>query len=122
MIGRLILATLWTTATLIGLGWPASDLPSVNIDDFDKIAHFVLFFVFGFLWMFALPLHPEKKTWLVLIVGIVFAVGTELYQGLLPTDRTPDLWDVVADVFGLCMGIMFYHILTFRKKSSEVYR
>jgi VanZ family protein len=112
---RFLIAAIWTAAILIGLGWPASDLPSVEIENFDKFVHFALFFVFGFLWMVALPLRPGPRTWAVLIIGVMFAIGTEIYQDMLPTDRTPDVWDVVADVFGLCMGIMMYHILALRR-------
>jgi VanZ family protein len=122
VIIRFLIAVVWTTAILVGLGWPASDLPSLQFAYADKVVHFVLFFVFGFLWMIALPLRPGPRTWVVLITGIAFAIGTEIYQGLLPTNRSADVWDVVADVFGLCMGIILYHILAIREIRRRSYR
>lgn len=115
MIARLLIAVLWTAAILIALGWPSSGLPTLQIEGIDKVVHFGLFFVFALVWMVALPLRPGPRTWTVLLVGILFAIGTEVYQGILPTDRSPDVWDVVADVFGLCMGIMLYHIIALRR-------
>jgi VanZ family protein len=119
----MIPALVWTAAILIALGWPASGLPSIQIEHVDKIVHFGLFFVFAFLWMIALPLRPGPRTWVVLITGVLFAIGTELYQGIIPSDRSASLWDVVADVFGLCMGIMLYHILALRRlRKRRVYK
>jgi glycopeptide antibiotics resistance protein len=115
VIVRLLIAVLWTAAVLIGLGWPAGDFPSFELEYADKVVHFALFFVFGFLWMLALPLRADTRTWVVLLTGILFAIATEVYQGILPTNRSPDSWDVVADVFGLCIGIMLYHILALRR-------
>jgi VanZ family protein len=122
VIIRILAAVTWTTIILIGLSWPASSIPNVNIENFDKVVHFAMFFGFGFLWMIAIPLRVDTRTWVVLITGIIFAIFTELYQGIIPMDRTPSMWDVVADVFGLCMGIMTYHILLMRQLRKRAYK
>ncbi len=108
---RIFLASLWTVATIIGLGIPATGLSGIDLEGLDKIIHFLLFFVFGFLWMAALRSPLGRRTAIVFIIGLMFAIGTEVFQGVGPFDRSPDSMDVVADFFGLIIGIGLFRAL-----------
>jgi VanZ family protein len=44
----------------------------------------------------------------LLVVGAVFAVGSEVYQELLPIRRAGDPYDAAADGAGLLAGILLY--------------
>ncbi len=103
------LAIAWTLGILAACTIPGSDLPKINVVSFDKAAHFVVFAGFGWLWMWALRETPQK-TWRVLAGGFAYAVLTEIYQGLLPFDRTPDLMDALANALGVLAAVLVYRV------------
>ena len=84
----------------------------------DKIVHFVLFAGFGGLWMRALC-SPVDGAWrqcrrravALLVVGGLFAGGSEIYQDLLPIRRSGDPYDAVANGAGLLVSILLYGII-----------
>lgn len=79
---------------------------SLRVPHLDKAAHATMFLAFGLLW--ARVALPSRQVRLVLLAGLLLAVGTELAQGLPPVDRDPDLLDALADVAGLLAGIASY--------------
>ncbi len=100
------LAALWTLGIVVALSLPPANIPGPSeLLAYDKAAHVLLFIGFGALWMAALS-HPlPRRALMVLFAGIAFAIGSEVYQGLLPFPRTPDPLDALADVVGLLGGI-----------------
>ena len=107
---RHLLAIAWTLFIVALCSIPGDDIPDVDIWGYDKIGHFVMFAGFGWLWARAAPKHALG--W-VLAAGVAFAGLTEIYQGLLPFDRIPDLYDALADVAGLSAALLVYR---FRKR------
>jgi len=116
------LAALWTLGVLVALSLPPSSFrgaqPGVGAD---KLVHFVLFAGFGGLWMRALcpPLAGDwlqcrRRAGALLVVGILFAVGSEVYQDLLPIRRSGDPYDAVADGAGLVAGMLLYGSIRWR--------
>lgn len=97
------LAVLWTLGILLACSLPGESLPSVGLFAFDKLIHFGLFAGFGVLWCWALP----GRTTRVLLFGLAYAVLTEVYQGFLPFERTPDPYDALANALGLLTAIFF---------------
>ena len=107
MLRRYALAVGWTLLILIGCSIPGNDIPNIGFDLFeeDKLIHFTFFLVYGLLWARALPNKlPGKFAW-VGISGILYGVGTEIYQGMLPWERTPDPLDAMANMAGLLVAI-----------------
>lgn len=94
-------ALLWTLGILVACSIPGPSLPSVTLWEFDKVAHFALFFGFGALGLWA---YPQRVGW-VITLGLAYAIGTEFYQGLLPWPRTPDPYDALANSIGLVVGV-----------------
>lgn len=103
-----LFAILWTIGILAACSIPGRDLPRVDIVSFDKFAHFVVFAGFGWLWMHALASPMKRRTAYVLAFGLAYAGLTEVYQGLLPFDRTPDLQDALANALGLLAAVLLY--------------
>ncbi len=100
----------WTLLILAGCSIPGDNIPDISFDLFeeDKLVHFSFFSIFAWLWSKALPDGFSGKLSVVGITGIAYGIATELYQGMLPWDRTPDPMDAVANIIGLLTGILVY--------------
>ncbi len=118
MTRALLLAIIWTLVILAACSIPGKDLPAIDIFSIDKIAHFVVFAGFGWVWMWALKSPPPRRTAYVLAFGLAYAALTEVYQGFLPFDRTPDPKDALANALGLLTAILIYR-LTNRNRLSK---
>jgi hypothetical protein len=101
------LAWIWTILILIACTWPGKDIPSAPVAGFDKIVHAGLFIVWIFLWMVA---YPRKGKQLVFL-GMAYGLALEIYQQLLPFDRTFDWWDAVADATGVLTGYVITSLI-----------
>lgn len=99
----------WTLAILVACSIPGTDIPRLGFDlfEYDKIAHFTLFLGFGWLWLWALPDRLGTRFFWIGFAGIFYGVATEIYQGMLPWDRTPDPLDALANMLGLFVAILF---------------
>lgn len=118
------MAILWTAFIVIACSVPAQSLspiePGLGVD---KIAHFVLFAIFGGLWMRVVcpPTRANARTCLrrrglaFVAMGSLFAGGTEVYQHVLPIQRFGDPYDALADGIGLFAGVAFYVLYAWRK-------
>lgn len=115
---RHLLALAWTLAILAACSIPGRDIPSVGLMQFDKVVHFCMFAGFGGLWLWALRGPLATRRWWVLGTGVGYAIGTEIYQGFLPFDRTPDPYDALANLAGLIAAIVLYQART-RWRVSE---
>lgn len=102
------LAVAWTLAILAACSIPGRSIPDVALFSFDKLAHFVLFAGFGWLWMAALPGSLRRRTAGVALAGIAFGILTEFYQGLLPFEREPDPYDALADAAGVLCAVLLF--------------
>lgn len=91
----------WSALILVAMLIPGAYVPG-SMWSLDKLAHFVLFAGFAWLWLRAAP-----GAWLrVGIVGLLYGVLTEVGQSVFPGERTGDPMDVLANVLGLAAGIL----------------
>lgn len=119
MLPARLLALCWTLGILVACSIPGKDLPAINIVSFDKFAHFAVFMGFGWLWMRAIRGAPARRARYVLGAGFAYAVLTEIYQGLLPFERTPDPMDALANTIGLLVGVVAYYGLRAKKQTID---
>lgn len=121
------LALSWTIAIVAACSIPAPSLTSIGPAlSADKAIHFGLFAVFGALWMRALrpsssgasrPLR--RRALYVLGGGLLFAVGTEVYQHVLPLRRTGDPYDALANGGGLFISVIVYSLLVWERPKLD---
>lgn len=89
-------------------------LPSVNLDFkyTDKIAHFIMYFIFSYLIIEGHVHYNKgpKKLAITLAFFIPFIVGliTEVAQESLTLTREGDPMDFIANTFGIIAGILFF--------------
>jgi VanZ family protein len=91
---------IWFVSTLIGLGLPGAALPDTPTDHFDKVAHLAIFTVGTALALLGWPEHRAR----VLLLMLLFAPLSEVWQAVLPTGRQADVLDVVANAVGIGVG------------------
>ena len=88
---------------------PSDKLPTSG-DFNDKTAHFIAFAGWAVCWQFAFKNYTKT-----LIVGIIYGILIEFWQGSLPTSfhRSFDWYDALADGIGVAIGLIIYHFRNF---------
>ncbi len=80
----------------------------------DKIVHFLIFTILGFCYSVS---FPKQKKWLFVVVMFIYALFTEVAQGLMNMGRTMDFYDLLADMIGAGFGcFLFWQILSYIEK------
>jgi VanZ family protein len=86
---------------------PGSRIPAIRIAYADKIAHMLLYGIFGLLCSFALrrtlSLPPVATVAAAAAIALSYGITDEIHQMFVPM-RSSDLLDVAADVAGGSMG------------------
>ena len=97
-----VLVILVSLFILILTSLPKVPTPETKIHFLDKIAHFVVYFIWGFslsrVWR-AKVAHSKLFTSLFLISIILFPAFDELHQYLIP-ERNPSFLDWFCDIAG----------------------
>ena len=112
---NIVILILWTLFLLGVLFAPIGGMAipgSLRFEHFDKVAHFCLFAVTGFVGVFGANFRGQFKFRVVFgaVFGMFLAVSTEYGQSLLPF-RDMSLYDLFADIVGLWVGLAFYAFL-----------
>lgn len=118
-----LLAVLWTVGILVALTLPTGSMPDTQATGVDKLVHAGLFAGFGLLWLRGLcPPGADGlracfrlRGGLFFVGGVLFAIGTEVYQYLLPLQRVGDPYDVTADLLGFVVAFVGYYVYHVRR-------
>ncbi len=62
--------------------------------------HVGIFLLFGSLWYWV-----GYRAWVVLLAGAIYGLLIEIWQGVMPINRSFDLYDILADAVGTILGI-----------------
>lgn len=88
----------------------ASNQSAPSFPHFDKFGHFMLFWLQTWLnaqyWLVA---NRKPPYWRLFIFGLLYAIGSELAQHFFTETRQGDVWDVCADMLGVCVGLQIAH-------------
>ena len=103
-ISYLSAALFWTFSILLLCLEPASDLPKIEINHVDKLAHFSFHFIFIILWYLYFistsKLINYKTPLILFFVSLVFGIVIEWSQQVLTTSRKGDVLDVISNISG----------------------
>ena len=109
---RTLLLVVWTLmllGVLLSPIRPGLIPPLGGFQHWDKVAHFLLFAVTGFISIYGAGFF--SRLWARVLFGLVFgsvlALGTEFGQYFIPF-REPDIYDFIVDLAGLFFGLVFY--------------
>lgn len=101
------IAVFWTVFILYFSFKTPSTEPSFYFENADKVVHFMFYFGFVFLWfryLVSKKIEKTKNLFFLFLLAVVLGVIIEILQGLLTTNRQPDLWDALANSFGALIG------------------
>ena len=94
-----MLPVIWMAVIFILSSIPGS-LLELPFPGFDKIVHFIEYFILGFLWSRVLG----NKVALVIILGVFYGLFDEVYQIYVPF-REFSLFDLLSDSLGVITGV-----------------
>lgn len=103
---------------LYGTLAPAEDIQALDlptIEYMDKIVHIIMFLVLGF---FIKPSYPQKSRGLLCVILVLYGLLIEILQENLPTGRSFELTDLLADFFGVIIGFIIYEVYKSKKSYS----
>ncbi|MEA5458116.1 VanZ family protein [Arcicella sp. LKC2W] len=99
-------AIVWTIIIFILCTIPSQHIPTTqNLSD--KANHFIAFAGFTFFWLFPYP-KPLK----IISIAIIYGIGVEFWQAILPESfhRGFEWYDALADGLGSIIGYFLYVI------------
>jgi VanZ family protein len=119
----------WTIIILIIVGIPGNQIPRVSkfIDLFqpDKIVHLAMFAPFSYLWalyIYGLTSSRKRSVYFVLVLGMFYAIISELLQKYVFIGRNANVPDAIADIVGVIVGIVvFTKNIPLNKRKSMKY-
>src|SRR5690606_7023947 len=80
-------------------------LPDVGVSFADKIFHALTYTILAFLWfnslVFQFKINKIKAIIYASIISIIFGIIIEVLQGALTSTRQADVYDVLANSFGV---------------------
>ena len=93
---------------MFGSSIPGNIIPELYISGMDKLLHVLEYFIFGYLLVNSVSDKTQYPVYLSFVLGICFALIDETYQ-LTVIGRSSSAFDVIADVIGLTLAIIFNH-------------
>ncbi len=105
---------LWLCAIFIQSSIPSLSAPDFGFELQDKVAHAIEYAILAVLLMRSLSHFEnkyvrEKAALLTFLIGSFYAVFDEVHQFFVP-GRHADAFDVMADIIGVGLVVIFYSI------------
>lgn len=104
-----ILFIIWSVLLISLTSYPKLEVPKTDIFQQDKIAHFIFYLIFA--WLFVRMHGPQpdftilKKT---MLLALLVPILDELHQIPIP-GRNFSIWDIVADMLGFTVVILIFY-------------
>ena len=89
---------------------PDLGLPRFKLLEFDKLIHFIMYLIFALIWGLKIENFLERKMEISAYL-ILFGLGLEILQHVLPFGRYFDLGDFVANSIGVIFGVFILYYL-----------
>jgi len=114
-------ASIWTIIVVVLSLVSFSKTPKVIVElgSHDKLAHFVFYFVFVFLWgnfIFYNKQIQNRTLFLIFWGALILGGAIEIAQEVFTEKRTADIYDMFANFAGAFIGIGALYIYRNNKK------
>ena len=106
----------WLTIICTMLLFPGKSVPGTSLFSMDKAVHVAMFAILSLLLVIGLRKQRSFLLWktnakrISLTISIVVGAVLELLQNL-SADRTPDIYDIMANTVGAVIGLLVFFIL-----------
>ncbi|MEZ4798106.1 MAG: VanZ family protein [Flavobacteriaceae bacterium] len=105
----LVIALLYTIALAVLSLLSSGNLPDLEVDYADKVAHLIAYGVLYFVWQITLDAYKIPKAILIASgFAITYGIILEVLQGTLTVGRTLDMYDVLANCIGVVIILIVY--------------
>lgn len=109
----LLLAVIYSGTITVLFFISTSGLPKVKISSLDKIVHASIFFLLVCIWQLYIlrkndGLLSWRKSFRILLWSLFYGILIEIFQGVFTDSRSPDVFDVLANLVGSLIGIVFF--------------
>ncbi|UNY99258.1 VanZ family protein [Zhouia spongiae] len=107
--GKLIIfiAVSWTVFITISSLLSFKELPKPGFQVSDKVVHAGIYFVFSVLWYLVLVKRVKKHLFLKIVaISALYGIVIEVFQYIMPYNRSFELLDIVANCCGILLGIV----------------
>ena len=93
---------------------PPQDFPQLPLfEGFDKVVHFMMYFIFSLLFSWAMKTELNYLRLLLIIpITIGWGVFMEIMQLEMHLGRSFDLYDMLANSIGVSFGILIFVFVT----------
>ncbi len=105
-----VVSLLWALLILILCLLPGKDIPSLQIFEFDKLVHFLIYLLLALLMYYGwvkqksyASLHRNTLV-KILIITFIYGFAVEVIQELCTADRHFDIYDALANAAGAVAG------------------
>jgi VanZ family protein len=113
----LVAAILYTIVVTIAFLIPSIEEKPIDIKNFDKALHVFIYVMLVFLWLLYFRNRLNPKIWCYILATIfLYGIIIEVLQSSITTSRQADIFDVIANSFGMSIGVMLF--FTISKKIS----
>ncbi|WP_439152336.1 VanZ family protein [Winogradskyella sp.] len=103
----LFLAIVYTIALTVASLININGVPKLGFSFDDKIYHFLAYLLLSLLWVTYIKSHSKSfKVLITTVVLIVFGIVLELVQHPFNPNRTYDNLDLLANCFGVIVGML----------------
>ena len=105
---------IWMIITLYLTAMPAKYLVESRVFQYDKLGHFALFGGWAFLYgLFVMYYRRKTDVGLkrIFFIGFLFGASVELYQYLMPINRSGNLADLAANGLGCLAAVLALGII-----------
>ena len=109
-----ISAIFWTLLIFYLCLNDVQSLPTIPIENIDKIIHFIFYFVFVFLWIKSIKHISLRYFLIVLFIALCLGISIEFLQEKFTKNRAFDWYDIIANALGAITSffiVKFYNAI-----------
>lgn len=115
--GNLLIIAISITLGIIYLSLFKPPKNGIEVDNIDKLYHFIAYFTLSFVWLITFYKKPSKKLTITSLC-VLFGIIIEVLQSTLTNYRTADYIDIIANSIGVFIALFFFNLI-FRKKEFK---
>ena len=115
---------LWVRLIVFASLCNANSIPKIQLfEHFDKVVHFVMYFGAS---LFSIPFFTFHKNYkrsflFAFFFSVLLGITMEILQYSITENRSADLFDVLANIFGSIVGIIVYQIFIKNRRIEKIF-